>query len=145
MTHYQHTQFASAIVYTLIIAVLSACGMAFLSPILRLSLVVAIPLALTAWMFWKLTITVDDTKLRAAFGPGFVYKQVALADVESCEPVRTKWWEGIGIHLSRFGWLYNVSGGDAVAIKLRSGKRFAIGTDQPAELVDAIRRFASAR
>lgn len=145
MTRYQHTQFGSAIVYPLIIAVLIACGVALLSPIMRISVVVAIPLALTAWMFWKLTITIDDTKLRAAFGPGIVYKQVALADVESCEPVRIKWWEGVGIHLSRFGWLYNVSGGDAVAIKLRSGKRFAVGTDQAAELADAIRRFASAR
>jgi hypothetical protein len=44
----------------------------------------------------------------------------------------------LGIHLSRFGWLYNVSGFDAVAIILKSGKRFALGTDEPDALLQAL-------
>ena len=49
--------------------------------------------------------------------------------------------EGWGIHLSRFGWLYNVSGFDAVAITLVSGKRFALGTDEPQALLAALRNY----
>ncbi|MFL6584771.1 MAG: hypothetical protein ACJ8KU_09680 [Chthoniobacterales bacterium] len=145
MTSYQHTQFGSAIVWPLIGAAAIGCAVAFISPIMRVALLVAIPLALVAWTFSKLTITIDEHNVRAAFGPGFVYKQVPLTTIESCEPVRTHWLEGWGIHLSRFGWLYNVSGRDAVAIRLRNGKRFALGTDQPEELAAAIRRLASAR
>jgi metal-sulfur cluster biosynthetic enzyme len=33
-------------------------------------------------------------------------------------PVRTNVAEGWGIHISRFGWLYNVSGFSAVAVKM---------------------------
>lgn len=48
--------------------------------------------------------------------------------------MRTNFIEGLGIHLNRFGWLYNVSGIDAVAITLCNGKRFALGTDEPKKL-----------
>ena len=143
MTNYEHTQFASAIVWPILIAIVISCAVAFVSPIMRLALFVALPLALALAFFWKLTVTVDDHALRASFGPGFIYKQIALAEIESAIPVRTKWWEGWGIHLSRSGWLYNVSGWDAVAIRLRNGRQLAIGTDQPEELAAATRRAAS--
>ena len=50
---------------------------------------------------------------------------------------------GWGIHLTPYGWLYNVSGFDAVAITLRNGRKVALGTDDPHGLVDAIRRYTS--
>ena len=51
----------------------------------------------------------------------------------------------VAVLLDRRGWLYNVTIGDAVAIRLRNGKQVCIGTDQPNELEEAIRRFASAK
>jgi hypothetical protein len=50
----------------------------------------------------------------------------------------------LGIHLTPYGWLYNVSGLDAVAIRLRNGRKFALGTDDPYRLTAAIRRFSFA-
>jgi hypothetical protein len=50
----------------------------------------------------------------------------------------------LGIHLTPYGWLYNFSGLDAVAITLRNGRKFELGTDDPQGLVDAIRRFIGA-
>jgi hypothetical protein len=47
---------------------------------------------------------------------------VRLAEIVGCEPIRIRWWYGWGIHLTPYGWLYNVSGFDAVAITLRDGK-----------------------
>jgi len=145
MTTYQHTQFGGTIVYPLIAIIVIAIGVALISPIARIALIIAIPLALTIWIFSKMTITIDETRVRAAFGPGFVYKDVALRDIESVKPLHVQWWYGWGIHLTPYGWLYNVSGRDAVAIRLRNGQQLCLGTDQPAELVDAIRRSASAR
>jgi len=41
------------------------------------------------------------------------------------------------------GWLYNVSGLDAVEVTTKSGKKYRIGTDVPAELEQAIRSVLS--
>jgi hypothetical protein len=45
----------------------------------------------------------------------------------------------LGIHVTPYGWLYNVAGWDAVAITLCEGRRFALGTDDPHGLLDVIR------
>jgi hypothetical protein len=88
-------------------------------------------LVFTAWIFRSLTVEIDERELRWHFGSGLIHKSAALAEIVSARPVRTNLMEGWGIHMSRYGWLYNVSGFDAVAVTLRSGKRFAIGTDEP--------------
>jgi hypothetical protein len=36
------------------------------------------------------------------------------------------------------GWLYRVSGSYAVEIKMKSGKRYLIGSDEPQKLADFI-------
>ena len=59
------------------------------------------------------------------------------------EPIRIRWWHGWGIHLTPYGWLYNVSGFDAVAITLRDGRKVAFGTDDPDGLTTAIRAGVS--
>lgn len=145
MREYEHTQFGSLLVWALGTMAVILCALGLFWSALRLALLPGILIAITTWIFSRLTITIDHGHLRAAFGPGVVRKTVPLAEIVSCEPVRIEWWEGWGIHLSRFGWLYNVSGWDAVAIRLRDGKGLALGTDQPNELTAAIRRFASAR
>ena len=38
------------------------------------------------------------------------------------------------------GWMFNVSGLDAVELELVNGKRFRIGTEDPSEVVEAIER-----
>jgi len=98
-------------------------------------------LALVAWLFHSLTIEITDRTLGWQFGPGWIRKSVPLAEIVYAAPVRTgpSW----GIHWSpRLGWLYNVSGWDAVLVTLRSGKKFALGTDEPqilaARLAEAI-------
>jgi hypothetical protein len=101
--------------------------------------VVAVALIVLSAFFSRLTITIEGGFLRAAFGPGLTVKNVALSEIASCEPIRIRWWYGWGIHLSPYGWLYNVAGWDAVAITLRDGRKFALGTDDPQGLTDAIR------
>lgn len=114
-------------------------------PAARLSFVIGFVLLLTSACFYKLTIQVDEETLRASFGPGVITKTVLITDIISCEPIGIRWWYGWGIHLTPYGWLYNIAGWDAVAIRLRNGRKFAFGTDDPQGLAAAIRRFASAR
>jgi hypothetical protein len=82
-------------------------------------------------LFYKLRITIEDDILYASFGMGIIRKNVRLADIAGCEAIRTRWWYGWGIHLTPYGWLYNVSGFDAVAITLRDGRKLTLGTDDP--------------
>ena len=109
----------------------------------RLTIIVAaVAMVLSGLVFTTLTITVDGDQLSWHFGAGLVRKSVALAEIVSAEPVRTTWVDGWGIHLTARGWLYNVSGRDAVLVTLREGKRFLLGTDEPAVLAAALRRGA---
>ena len=90
------------------------------------------------WLFSSLTIEITGEELTHYFGPGFWKKRYQLSDIESVEVVRNSWIYGWGIRLTPHGWLYNVSGLEAVQIQLRSGRKFRIGTDEPHDLKDAI-------
>jgi hypothetical protein len=105
-----------------------------------------IPL-LVMLLFHSLTVTVDDEWIQIRFGPGLTRKRIPLADVATCAPFTYPWWWGWGIRRVPTeggwglveGWLYNVSGLQAVEIRTRDGHRFGIGTDEPEALCQAIR------
>jgi hypothetical protein len=109
-----------------------------------ISAIIEVILLICAIVFSKLTIKIDGESLEASFATGLIRKKVPLAEIAEFEPVRISWWHGWGIHLTPYGWLYNVSGLDAVAITLRNGRKFALGTDDIDGLVNAIRRFTAA-
>ena len=142
MTRYEHTQIGHVIIWSLLAIILIANGLTG-TLIHWPAGVVSLVLVVCLVLFYKLKITIEDEALRASFGPGIIRKKVRLAEVVGCDPIRIHWWYGWGIHLTPDGWLYNVSGFDAVAIRLRDGKKFALGTDDPCGLVDAIRRNIS--
>lgn len=98
-------------------------------------------LLLVLVLFRSLTIEVDRAELRCFFGGGLIRRRFPLSRIESAKPVRNKWYYGWGIKLTPTGWMFNVSGLDAVELTLHSGKRFRIGTDRPLEVVEAIDRL----
>lgn len=95
-------------------------------------------LVATLVCFHSLTITVGGGRLTWQFGPGPIRKSVALEEVVEARATRMSALAGWGIRWTPKGWLYNVSGLDAVEVTLRSGKRFFLGTDEPDRLVAAI-------
>ena len=145
MTRYEHTQIGHWVIW----ALLGASALVWIGPIshgsppLGSSLVLPTVFVIGIALFYKLTINVNDQVLCASFGIGLIRKKAPLAEIVRCEPIRIRWWYGWGIHLTPHGWLYNVSGLDAVAITLRNGRRFALGSDDPDGLATAIRRFSS--
>jgi len=100
--------------------------------------VAALPVLVVLMLFGTLTLEVDDATIRLRFGVGLIRKTFPLADVASCQVVRNQWWWGWGIRLIPGGWLYSVSGLNAVELVLKSGKRFRIGTDEPRQLAEFI-------
>jgi hypothetical protein len=136
---YEHTQIGHVIIWSLLaIILIVSSGFAGLSH-REIPLLVLIILLVCLVLFYKFRITIEDETLCASFGPGIIRRKVPLAEIVGCKPIRTRWWYGWGIHLTPNGWLYNVSGFDAVAITLRDGRKFALGTNDPHGLITAIR------
>lgn len=143
MATYRHTQIGYVTLVWSAAVVLCLAALAALLQRPALWGAVAV-LVLVCWLFSSLTIEVAGGELRSHFGPGFWRKRVALADVAGAEFAPSRWYEGWGIRVTRRGMLYNVSGTDAVEVRLRSGTRFRLGTDEPEALLRAIRSSAGA-
>jgi len=142
---YKHTQIGYLIIGVLFGAAVFLAITGIVAPAgrggLLISAIIEVILLICAIVFSKLAIKIDGESLEASFATGLIRKKVQLAEIAACEPIRIRWWYGWGIHLTPYGWLYNVSGLDAVAITLVNGRKFALGSDDPQGLVDAIRRF----
>jgi hypothetical protein len=137
---YRHTQVGWVILGALAATVLLFGGILAAARLTTGGLVAAALLIATGLLFGWLRVEVDDDELRARFGIGLIGKTIALSEVRSFSSVKNQWYWGWGIRLYPGGWLYNVSGTDAVEVILRDGKRYRIGTDEPAALADALRR-----
>ena len=142
---YHHTQRSRAMLMFLGLASLVPIGI-FVSGMLtnidvgaRITVLVAAAIMLvSAFVFSSLTIVVRDGQLSWWFGPGVVKKTVPLSTIVSAKPTTTSLINGVGIHLTMRGWLYNVAGRRAVLVTQSDGNRFLIGTDEPERLAKAI-------
>lgn len=131
MKRYEHTQPAvTVLIVVSAMALIFLCVGVFQKPML----IGAVVLVIASVLFRSMTVEITDTELIWKLGGGWLRKRIALHDITSAKAIRTGVLEGWGIHYTRFGWLYNVSGFDAVAITLNSGKRFALGTDEAEKL-----------
>jgi hypothetical protein len=137
---YQHTQRGTLMIVALIASTVMLASLASMepSPARWISLTLALGMALLAGLFSSLTVEVEDHELRWYFGPGAWSYRLAPAEIESVRIVRNSWLNGFGIRMRPGFRLYNVSGLDAVELKLKSGEIRRIGTDDPSGLAAAL-------
>ena len=90
--------------------------------------------------FGALTVSVDERHVAIKFGYGIFRKQFATSEIASVARVKNHWYYGWGIRLWFWPrmWIYNVSGLEAVEIRMKNGKIHRIGTDEPEKLETAI-------
>lgn len=113
---------------------------------LLVSILITIPLVLCLVAFHALGTEVTGGHVRVWFGPGWIVREIPCSEIEGIAPVRNRWWMGWGIRwIGPGALLWNVSGLHAIELKLRSGRRFRIGTDDPDGLAAAIRRTLEER
>lgn len=148
--HYRNTQVGKVTnltVATIVIVTLVITFLVEIDPPLLILLPLGFALFMTLLLvcFGKLTVEVTGEHVCARFGPGWVRKRFAIDEIYGVERVRNRWYWGWGVRLTPHGWMFNISGLDAVEITLTGGKRFRIGTDQPREFEAAIRRAMSMR
>ena len=89
-------------------------------------------------LFHSLTVRVSRSEIALSFGVGLIREQFPIGDISSASIVQNRWYNGFGIRKIRGGWLYNVSGFDAIEIQLKNERKYRIGTDQPEKLLAAV-------
>jgi len=141
---YRHTQFGTVIAVGTALGLAAAVTMTVsLSPATLAAArwpIVALYAVIAAafFLFATLTVEVDAREVRVRFGIGLFRKSVPLADIRRCDVIRTRIWWGWGLHWTPSGWLYNVSGREAVRIELASERPLIIGSDEAPALKQAI-------
>ncbi|MCP4189774.1 MAG: hypothetical protein GY768_04015 [Planctomycetaceae bacterium] len=142
MDDYEHTQpgtmirgLLGATMLFLVIPVSLLDPADFAGWILAMVSVFLLPILIT---FHSLSVQVTDDRIGLKFGVGLIQKKFQIDQVLTARMVRNSWWSGWGIRRFSGGWLYNVSGFEAVEIKLRDNRIARIGTDEPQRLLEAI-------
>lgn len=138
MSGYSHTQPFTVMRWMLPLLAFVGVGVGIGTGEWSVAVSVGIFAALLAWLFHALTVEVDGKEVRLRFGGGLIHRRIPREDIVGVEIVQNKWWYGFGIRLTPHGWLWNVSGLDAVELTFKSGKRFRIGTDEPQRLAEAL-------
>ena len=138
MSFYRRTQFGTANVVALLAGLCVVWVISLYVGWHPASILVAGILVVAMVLFCTLTIEVDRRLLRCSFGPGLIRKSFPLEEIVSAKAVQNRWYYGWGIRLTPHGWLFNVSGLEAVELQLVQGNRFRIGTLEPEAVVLAI-------
>ncbi|MDE2807830.1 MAG: hypothetical protein OXN90_05370 [Gemmatimonadota bacterium] len=138
MNTYRHTQFGTVIVVTTAAIIPLAALPAWLAGIATAAWLILGSMVVVLSLFASLTVEIDAEHLRIRFGIGLIRKRFPLDQIDTCRPVSNPWIYGWGIRLTPHGWLYNVSGQEAVELKMKSGKTCRIGTDEPEVLTAAL-------
>jgi len=137
---YKHTQIGRLMIFVLLALIvyfgflLTQIGM---DPT---TIAIMILVILIIISFSTLTVTINEKYLKIKFGYGIYKRQFLLKEITSAKTVKNHWYYGWGIRLWLWPrmWIFNVSGFDAVEIKLQNGKIYRIGTDEPMNLKNAL-------
>lgn len=143
MTPYRHTQFSLLNILTIGLPAV-VCFIVFFAVNIAggfhyLTLGLGVLFLALAYLFHALTIEVGADEIRMSFGPGLIRKSWPVTSCSSARATRTRLIDGWGIRMTKDGWLYNVSIPHAVLIRLTDGKAVQLGSDEPEQLLAALR------
>ena len=138
--HYKKSQFG--ILITVVLCLVSVVTICFYvtqmgeNPVSNYPIIgLIIIFGLLILCFYKLTITITDTKIEAKFGIGLIKRSLAINDIkfETITKINIPALYGIGIRFTPYGILYNVKLGEAIKIE-SADKTFFVGTDEAEEI-----------
>lgn len=136
--NYERRQYGKAFLVMAFVFLVVVTGvLAAMGEMLPAASISAMLVILMACFSW-LTVSVQREGIKLSFGIGLVRRTIPYERIVSTTIVRNKWWYGWGIRLSPHGWMWNLSGLDAVELLYEDGKAFRIGTDDPKGLKRAI-------
>jgi len=90
-------------------------------------------------LFYGMTTLIDEKEILISFGIGLICKRIKIEEIQSVEQVKNPWYYGWGIRLIPRGVLYNISGFEAIQIKLKNSRSILrIGSKNSSQLVQEI-------
>ncbi|MDB9519465.1 hypothetical protein PN466_21200 [Roseofilum reptotaenium CS-1145] len=134
---YKHTQIGT-IILVLLAALLPLVFFYLSKGFLGVGASVLIGILVLTILLSTLTVTITAERIKCSFGVGLIHKSFPLSSITNTVIVKNPWYYGWGIRLTPRGWMFNISGLDAVEIELNSQSYFRIGTDEPQALKSAI-------
>lgn len=146
---YRHTQFGKTTIAAFVAGIAGiAVAMLFTKEIPlagRIAQVVVLGVLISVLAcFYLLAVAVSEEAVTLCFGIGLIRIRIPLKEVVRTSVVENPWYYGCGIKYIGKGWLYSVSGRQAVELEFKNGRRARIGTDDPEGLLKAIKqRLAS--
>jgi len=135
---YRHTQVGWTVIVAMDLSIVLIIVLLAVTEFSWIPVIVAFILGLATFLFASLTAEIDEEFLTVRFGPGLIRKTIPLRFIMGYQPVRNHWYHGWGVRKVPDGWMYNVSGLDAVELRLQDGSAFRLGTDDPQGLIEAI-------
>jgi hypothetical protein len=139
MNTYKHTQIGYLLIVALGAAVLIIGNLMVVTRFNPGAILLLIFMALCLAVFATLTVEVSDQAITLRFGMGLVRKSFLLQDIHGYRPVKNPWYYAWGIHAIPGGWIFNVSGWEAIELQMKNGKKYRIGTDDIPGLANAIK------
>ena len=138
---YEHTQPGTLMCVVLLLGALVFGAAAYMNAGAGrwAALMVTIGFVALAWLFSSLTVVVSENQLQWYFGPGLWKYRMPLSDIAGVQIVRNNVLNGFGIRMRPGFRLYNVSGLDAVELRLTNGEVRRLGTDDAAGLAAALK------
>ncbi|HET9915120.1 MAG TPA: hypothetical protein VFQ13_24730 [Anaerolineales bacterium] len=140
MKQYTHTQIGYLLIIVFSVAILLISYLMFAKADFNpVAIFVLGFLILCLAAFAALTVEVDDQALDLKFGIGVIRKRFLLKEVEAYRAVKNPWYYGWGIHVIPNGWIFNVSGWEAVELQMKNGRKYRVGTDDAEGLANAVK------
>jgi CTP:phosphocholine cytidylyltransferase-like protein len=137
---YKHTQIGNLVIATLVLLILYFGFILTQAGFDQTILIIMALILLLLASFSTLTVEIDNQNLKIKFGYGIFKKSFILSKIVSVKSVRNHWYYGWGIRY--WFWpkmrIFNISGFDAVEIKMVDNKIYRIGTDEPKKLEQVI-------
>ncbi len=139
---YKHTQIGYLMI---VIDIILALYFVFLFVQKELNIIAIIIMSIIILIlasFATLTVSVDHDYVKIKFGYGIFRKKFSAKEITSVKAVKNHWYYGWGIKYVFWKpmWVFNVSGFDAIEIKMVNKKTYRIGTDEPEKLEKAVNK-----
>jgi hypothetical protein len=129
MNTYKHTQIGYLLIVALGAAVVIIGNLAVVTKFNLGTLLLLAFMILCLLAFATLTVRVNDQAITIRFGIGLIRRSFLLQDIQAYHAVKNPWYYAWGIHAIPGGWIFNVSGWEAVELQMKNGKNYRIGTD----------------
>jgi len=139
MKQYKHTQIGYLLIIMLGAATLLIGNLMIATDFNPTTVLMLAFMVLCLGSFATLTVEVDNRAVSLRFGIGLIRKRFLLEDVEAYRVVKNPLYYAWGIHVIPNGWIFNVSGLEAIELQMKNGRQYRIGTDDVEGLSNAVK------